>query len=126
MIQRNWFWFALFMNIVGSYFKVMDFSEIDVVGYSVFSLLLLLGVFLTRKQSFFSRIQQVVLLLFLILHGLISLTLPIGIVFALTGSYWLALKVFVTFYLPSIMLVWINLYGLYILEKERKKATTLP
>lgn len=126
MIQRNWFWFALFMNIVGSYFKVMDFSEIDVVGYSVFRLLLLLGVFLTRKQSFFSRIQQVVLLLFLILHGLISLTLPIGIVFALTGSYWLALKVFITFYLPSIMLVWVNLYGLYILEKERKKATTLP
>ena len=126
MIQRSWFWFALFLNIVGSYFKVMDFSEIDVVGYSMFSLLLLLGVFFTRKQSFFSRIQQVVLLLFLILHGLISLTLPIGIVFALTGSYWLALKVFVTFYLPSIMLVWINLYGLYILEKERKKATTLP
>lgn len=126
MIQRSWFWFALFMNIVGSYFKVMDFSEIDVWGYSVFSLLLLLGVFLTRKQSFFSRIQQVVLLLFLILHGLISLTLPIGIIFALTGSYWLALKVFMTFYLPSILLVWINLYGLYILEKERKKATTLP
>lgn len=57
MIQCSWFWFALFLNIVGSYFKVMDFSEIDVVGYSMFSLLLLLGVFFTRKQSFFSRIQ---------------------------------------------------------------------
>lgn len=123
---HDWYWFALAMNIIGSYFKVMDFSALDFWTYVVGCIAGIAVLFVAQKTTKSIRMQQVFLLLFLVFHGLVSLSLPIGMVFALTGSYWLAFKIFVIFYLPSIILVWLNLYGMYLLEKERKKATTHP
>lgn len=73
----------------------------------------------------FLRVQQAMFALFLVGHGVVVLTLPIGIVFALTGSYVLALEILLTFYLPSILTVWLNFLGIYFLEKRRKKAAMM-
>lgn len=55
-----------------------------------------------------------------LVHGLVLLTLPMGMVFALTGSYLLALEILLRFYLPSGLAFMLSFYALILLRSEKK------
>lgn len=120
-----WFWVIFLSNCFITYRQLGWFDFDNGAGYIIFCAILFSLLLLSSRMMVFLRVQQAMFALFLVGHGVIVLTLPIGIVFALTGSYVLAIEILLTFYLPSILTVWLNFLGIYFLEKRRKKAAMM-
>lgn len=109
--KKIWCSLALGVNLVITYFR-MFFFQLEVF-YLVGMLICFILLLILRRSVYFHRLTQVILGLHLVFHGMVMLSLPVGLVFALIGSYWLALKVLVTIYLPSLLLVFLNSYLLF-------------
>lgn len=120
-----WFWVIFLSNCFITYRQLGWFDFDNGAEYILFCVILFSLLLLSSRMVVYLRGQQAMFALFLVGHGVVVLTLPIGIVFALTGSYFLVLEIFLALYLPSILTVWLNLLGIYFLEKRRKKAAMM-
>lgn len=100
-IKVSKFVFALSLSILAAYHKLRYF-QLSSRSQLIYLIVLLLGLaFILLKKKFFVKLF---LASHLVFHGLFLLTLPMGMVFALTGgSYWFPLEIFLIFYLPSLV-----------------------
>ncbi len=113
---------TLLVNALVSYHKLYFFADsISNVGWIYLLGLVAILLLAYILPSYKVAILRLVLLAHLIFHGLFSLSLPIGMVFALIGSYYLAGKIFLIFYLPSFLAVFLA-YKAFINLKSNKEA----
>lgn len=88
-------------------------SQIIIIIYYILYLLF----FIISSKVIFPIYKKIINWIFLILTGIFTMTLPMGIVFALTGSYVLAIKIFLTVYLPVAL---VGLANLNLIQRHKR------
>lgn len=116
---------ALLVNALAAVYKISFFTPnkyLPPMYLGVILLVVLWDLVLGRNTGF--RVFRIVIIgLHLVFHGLVTISLPIGIVFALTGGYLLALQIFVTVYLPSILALFMSKVYLSSMLLSKTKKT---
>lgn len=102
------------INGLVTYFKMAFLIERSPLpgAYLVFMIVFVLIWLAFGTRPGYRTLERIVLWLHNLVHGILILTLPIGMVFALTGSYTLAFQVFFLVYFSSALVIFINLYYL--------------
>lgn len=67
-------------------------------------------IYATKLKPISKCLNLIILWIHLVLHGIFLITFPVGIVFALIGSYLLAFQITLLFYIPSAIVVFFNIY----------------
>lgn len=102
---------VLGLNVIVTYFLLRFFG-----GEKIYVKTVLVGLvlfFILLKTLYFNWYVKLLLMLHLLFAGLVMLSFPMGMVFAVIGSYFLAFQIAVTIYLPILLLVFLNSYFLF-------------
>lgn len=116
------FFLAVLLNGVVIYQKLIFLNENSKFNfyYLISLIVVILFYVFVKNQSWRQYLEKITLWVHLIFHGVFLVTFPIGMIFALIGSYLLAAKVFFFFYLPSALLFLFNFYLVKFKRKETK------
>lgn len=109
----------LLANAFIIYGKLIFFVEEPEVPNYYLLLVLVFFILWMFKRNY--QLKALFLWLHNLLHGLVLISLPIGLVFALIASLTLTIQVLFLFYLPSGLLIWANLAYL---RKSKKVLTS--
>lgn len=112
--NKYFFMILLLINGAATYHKISFFAPKSVfrMPYLAVLVLILLSSLVVFDKPWYKYVRWITLGGHAVFHGVFLLSLPIGIVFALTGSYLLALQVLVVFYLPSALALFLNIRAL--------------
>lgn len=111
-VDKYLFLIVVTLSGIATYFESIFFLTHSLFPtiYITFIILVLLSAIFLADKSWTKYIKIAVLSFHLVIHGLFLLTFPIGMVFAVIGSYFLAFKIWLTVYVPSGLVALSNLY----------------
>lgn len=93
-IDKYLFFIVVTLSGIVTYFGsnfLIDNPRFPIIYITIIVFVLLSAIFLQDK-SWYKYIKTAVLTFHLVIHGLFLLTFPIGMVFAVIGSYYLAFR----------------------------------